>query len=180
MTFRALGAATLLSALGLALAGCAQHPALPPCPPVYMLADARHVTQFLPGKPHDLIDMVAAGEIVGWHGRCGYKPADGKAGGTASVDLEVTFEAKRGPANTDGKAHFTYFVAIPAYYPKPQAKAMFNVTIPFPKGIDTVRQADVPIILTLPVKSEDAIRGVPIYLGFQITPAQLRYNRENN
>jgi hypothetical protein len=179
MTFRALGAAAALLVLGGTVAGCAQKQYGPPCPPVYLLADARHVTEFRPHSPHDLVNMVATGDIVGWKGACGFQPAgDGKSA-ASTVALQVTVKAVRGPANKDRQAHFSYFVAIPAFFPKPQAKAVFDVTVPFPDGIDTVSQTDAPVALTIPVKSVADIAHTPIYLGFQTSPSQLRYNRRN-
>jgi len=164
----------LLASL-LAVAGCTSPKDQPPCPPVYILSETSHVTHFRPGPGHDLTDIDSQAEIIGFHGQCGFK--EHAEGGNVLVNLQVAFDVKRGPANTSHKADLTYFVAIPAFYPQDQAKAVFPVTVEFPEGLNDVRHVDKDIALTIPVKSHDLINKYEVYLGFQTTPDELEHNR---
>ncbi|HLO78930.1 MAG TPA: hypothetical protein VK196_20930 [Magnetospirillum sp.] len=159
--------------LPLALASCSlfgkKEP--PPCPPIYILGDASKLTKFRAGPGRDLTDVEFEAEIQGYTGGCTY---DEKG---AMVDLQVSFALKRGPADTDRKADFTYFVAIPHYYPSPEAKAEFATSVQFPEGTNYVRFTDEEVVMRVPVKDKDIINKYEIYLGFQETREELDRNR---
>jgi hypothetical protein len=145
----------------------------PPCPPIYILSDAGKLTKFRPGPGRDLTDVEYEAEITGFTGGCTY---DDKG---AVVDLQVTFSLKRGPADTDRKAEFSYFVAIPYYYPAPGAKAEFATTVAFPEGANYVKYTDEEVVMRVPVKDKDVISKYEVYLGFQETQEELDRNRAN-
>ena len=180
MTVRSFRPYAAPLALALALAGCTT-PVAPPCPPVYILSDAKDITKYRPGPGHDLTDVLVHAEIVGFHGDCTYKKLekdDKQTGWDVNLTLQVIIEARRGPANATRKADLTYFVAIPHFYPSDQAKAEFPVSIQFPEGTDTVRTTDDPVNLTIPVGTKDLIDKYEVYLGFQTTPEELERNRK--
>lgn len=159
--------------LPLALASCSvfQKKETPPCPPVFILGDASKLTKFRPGPGRDLTDVMYEAEIQGYTGGCTY---DEKG---AMIDLQVSFMVKRGPADTGHKADFSYFVAVPLYYPSPDAKAEFATTVTFPEGQNYVRYTDEEVVMRVPVKDKDVISKYEIYLGFQATPEELDRNR---
>jgi hypothetical protein len=163
-------------ALPLLLAACSGKTEPPPCPPVYILSDAKDVTKYRPGPGQDLTDVLVHAEIVGFHGNCAYEAVD--KGFNVKLDLQVAIEAKRGPANTARKADLVYFVAIPHFYPSEQAKAVFPISIQFPEGTDTVRTVDEPVDLTIPIGAKDVVDKYEVYLGFQTTPDELEHNRK--
>jgi hypothetical protein len=163
-----LGAAVLLS-------GCSvlqKDKSLPPCPPVYILGDAATITKYRPGPGRDLTDVEVQGEIVGWSGNCSY---DAKG---ANITMQVAIEAKRGPANATRKAELSYFVAVPYYFPNPEAKGVFPLAVEFPEGQNTVRVTDDVVTLQIPVKNKEVIDKFEIYLGFQTSPEELEQNRK--
>lgn len=160
--------------LPLALASCSViggKKEQPPCPPVYILGDAGKLTKFRPGPGRDLTDVLYEAEIVGFTGGCQY---DDKG---AVVDLQVSFAVKRGPADVTRKADFSYFVAIPHFYPSPDAKAEFATSVAFPEGNNYVRYTDEEVVMRVPVRDKDVISKYEIYLGFQETPEELDRNR---
>ncbi|MDA8231138.1 MAG: hypothetical protein M0006_07360 [Magnetospirillum sp.] len=160
----------------LTLSACSTNSGPPACPPVYILSDANKLTKFRPGTGRDVTDVDVQAEIVGYHGDCKYE--EKKDGGwTVDVSLQVSMDVKRGPANTSRTADLTYFVAMPAFYPTPQAKAEFPVTISFPEGTNLVHHVDDTVDLTFPIKAKEIIDKYEIYLGFQTTAEELRYNR---
>ena len=166
----------VVAALALPLAACSSKKEPPPCPPIYILADAKDVTKFRPGAGHDLTDVDVQAEIVGFNGTCEYKPRG--EDWDVELELQVAIEAKRGPANTTHKADLSYFVALPVFFPQPQAKAVFPITIDFPEGASAARHVDDVVNLTIPVKAKEQIDHYEVYLGFQTTPEELERNRK--
>ncbi len=162
----------------IALAGCEgfnlldpKKKAPPPCPPIYILSDAAKVTKFRPGQGHDLTDVELEAEIVGFKGECSY----GEKG--ALVEMRVSFDVTRGPASTSREAELSYFIAIPKFYPNPDAKAVFTVPVTFPAGMNQARTTDDDVVMRLPVKNKEIINDYEIYLGFQMSPEELEINR---
>jgi len=170
---RALGPVVSVLAMAVALSGCSaltkSEP--PPCPPVYILSDASHVTKFRPGSGRDLTDVEVEAEIVGFKGECGY---DAKG---ANVDLSVSLEVRRGPAAVSREATLSYFVAIPKFYPAEEAKAVIAVPVVFCEGVESIRIADEGVRMQIPVKNRELIDQYEIYLGFQTTAEELELNR---
>ncbi len=164
-------------AAALALTSCSAKKEPPPCPPIFILGDAKQVTKFLPGKGRDLTDVMGQAEIVGWTGSCSYKPREKEGGFLISMDVQVAFDVKKGPANKGKTLDLSYFVAMPAFFPKPEAKSVLPVTITFPDGINTVHYVDEAVNLTVPVKEKELIDTYEIYLGFQTSADELLYNR---
>src|ERR1700741_3960504 len=77
----------------------------PPCPRAVVGDNAGRLTRFN-GAGKDPANMVFEAEIADLAGSCVYD------GDTIQVDLQVHLVAGRGPANTDDKAKFNYFVAV--------------------------------------------------------------------
>jgi hypothetical protein len=166
----------LVLGTALALSGCAgigakKTPA--PCPPIYILSDAAKLTKYKEGPGRDLTDVEMEAEIVSFKGDCSY---DDKG---AIVTIQVGFDVKRGPAAKTRKNELTYFVAIPKYYPAPEAKAEFSVPVEFPPNLDYARTTDDYVVMRIPVKNKDVVDNYEIYLGFQTTQEQLDANRRN-
>lgn len=160
--------------LPLALASCSvfQPTQSPPCPPVYILGDADKLIKFRPGPGRDLTDVEFEAEITGYKGGCKY---DSKG---AEVDLQVSFTVKRGPGNAGSTADFSYFAAVPYFYPSAEAKGEFPVTVSFPSGTNYVKYTDGEVLMRIPVKDKDVIDKYEVYLGFQTTPEELERNRQ--
>ncbi|MGE5546758.1 MAG: hypothetical protein ACM33T_07670 [Solirubrobacterales bacterium] len=144
----------------------------PPCPPIYVLGDAAKVVKYREGKGRDLTDVEAEAEIIGFSGNCSY---DDKG---ANVEIQVKFGVQRGPALTDRTAKLSYFVAIPYFYPSPDAKGVFPISVTFPEGANYVQHTDEPVTMAIPVKDKDVIDKYEIYLGFQTSAEELERNRK--
>lgn len=177
MTSRSVRLLALALAAPIALSGCdtltqlASKTKPPPCPPIYILSDTAKITKFRPGSGRDLTDVELEAEVVAYKGNCSY---DDKG---ATVEVQVSFDVTRGPASTSRNTELTYFVAIPKFYPAPEAKAEFTFPISFPEGVDQARVNDEDVILHIPVKDREVINNYEIYLGFQATPEELERNR---
>jgi hypothetical protein len=170
---RAVGSVLSVLLVAAALSGCVdpKKDKAPPCPPVYILSDAAHITKFRSGAGRDLTDVEFEGEIVGYKGECSY---DAKG---AIVDLLVSFELKRGPAASGRTVDISYFVAIPKFYPIDEAKAVMAAQAVFPDGTETMRVTDDGVAMRIPVKDKELIDQYEIYLGFQTSSEELEMNR---
>lgn len=142
------------------------------CPKVLILADAERFTQFAAGGGRDITDIVAEGEIAGFGGAC----EKTKTG--VDVTLALGFTLERGAANADGVARFSYFVAVPAFYPEPAAKAVLPVAVAFPDNVAAIRHIDEEVTLSLPLAAGEGGAKYEIFVGFQLDDAQLRFNRQ--
>jgi len=144
-----------------------------PCPPVRLEATTAQLTQFRPGPGRDLTDVVLDADLTGYQGSCQYDDDEG----VVRVDLTLSFAAALGPAAADRRQAFKYYVAIPRYYPDPKGKQVFETAIAFPEGTDRVRYVGEEVRLSLPVGEGGTADDLPIYVGFQLTPEQMEYNR---
>ncbi len=171
MSARAQIAAAAL--LPLALSGCgifsAAKPPLP-CPKVFLTENTSHLTRFRPGKGRDITDIAFQADMPGYTGSCSY---DEKK---LTVDLNVAFDVRRGPADQTRKVAFQYFVAIPKLFPSPTGKRIFDVGFAFQPNQGRTRFND-EIEIDLPLAKQTDGPSYEIYLGFQLTPEELAYNR---
>ena len=94
--------------------------------------------------------------------------------------FKVLFAITRGPAMPGPQGHFTYFVALPAFYPSPAAKQTLAVDFVFPEGnVTTMMVRDEEVVVALPVPTRRAAGDQAVYVGFQLSPEQLEFNRSN-
>ena len=168
--FRA-SAATLAFATALALTACAQEQGPRPCPEVVLLADAARQVKF-DGQGRDLTDVLFEADLEAGRLICTYDDEE------LDVDLQVRIIASRGPANSDRLANINYFVAVARANQTVLARRSFDIAIPFPgnrtrvSGLEEIGQ-----VITL-APGEDG-SDYRIYLGLDLTPEELRFNRVN-
>ena len=144
----------------------------PKCPPIFILKDAGSLTRYKPGTGTDIIDVLFRGKFIDFQGICDYN----KERTEVKIDLNVAFELSRGPANRDRKAAFQYFVAIPRFHPAPQGRNTFSIVAEFTGRASRLRTND-NIQMVIPLDSKVRHDEYAIYLGFQLTPQELKDNR---
>jgi hypothetical protein len=144
-----------------------------PCPPVKLEAATSEMTLFRDGPGRDLTDVVMTAEITGYRGACLYDDDDG----VIEVELQPRFAAALGPAARGRQQTLDYYIAIPRFIPDPAGKQVFTVALPFPDNIDRVRHVGEDVVLSIPLGQGDSALDYPIYVGLQLTPAQIEYNR---
>ncbi|MBT4740743.1 MAG: hypothetical protein HN793_04385 [Rhodospirillaceae bacterium] len=153
------------------LSGCALEP-VPPCPEIRIDSNTASLTMFKPGDGRDLSDIAYQAEIVSFEGTCKFD--DGGVEALMDVDMIVS----GGPAVTPGSVEFYYFVAIPRFFPDPVGKTIFSRKHKIPTGgarQERITESNVRIFL--PLEDRLTAAGYDIYIGFQLTDEQLRYNR---
>ncbi|MDR3435946.1 hypothetical protein [Telmatospirillum sp.] len=167
----------LLSTL-LALSACKsldkEEPPL--CPHVSMLADSAAMTRFAPGGGQEEKDRQFKAELTSFHGVCRYDPEAKKM----LFTLNVGIDAERYPALAGGRADIAYYVAIPAFYPDPQGKALFPVRLDFSQDSKRLHVTDDELEIAIPMSADPKELGkYEVFLGLQLTPAELAYNRQH-
>ena len=93
-------------------------------------------------------------------------------------EMRVSIEAVRGPANPERLAKFAYFVAIATQDQKVLAREEFPLEVPLP-GNQTRVAAVEEISQRIPLKAGEDGNDYVIYVGFALTPEELKYNLEN-
>ncbi|HEX2116887.1 MAG TPA: hypothetical protein VHM01_20990 [Alphaproteobacteria bacterium] len=156
-----IAAAALLSA-------CNRTP--PACPRASIISDGSTVTKFREGTGRDLTDVVMQGEIVDVAVECDYDRRG------VDVALQVAIAATRGPADRSRVAEFDYFVAIADPQRNILAKEVFRVRFQFQQN-----QARTGIVEDIepriPLKSRAEGVEYQIIVGFQLTPEEIEWNR---
>ena len=163
----------LLLAVGLTLGACGiigkgveQYA----CPKVLILGDAGTLVRFKPGPGRDITDILLEARIANFIGGCEYT----KEG--VEVRLRVLIAVERGAASRDSAISFEYFAAIPEFLPRPEGKRILPVRGEFPENLPRLVYQD-EIDMFIPLADNATGPEKEIVLGFQLSPAELEYNR---
>lgn len=179
MRLRIAGA--LVLAAGVAACSSASQTTNIRCPEVAVLADAASITRFAPGAGRDLVDVDHEATIFDITSGCEYEGRPGDADHRLHVALAPSIAVTRGPANRDRQARFSYFVSVVDETGAVRNKQEFPVAVEFVDNRSrvTFRDDDPPIGITLSAAPRDAPQASRIFVGFQLTPDELRFNRRD-
>lgn len=163
--------------LGLLIAGCTSGDKdLAPCPSARVLADPSELTRFGDGSGRDPTDIVFEASFLRVAGECRYD----KDGGEIAVELAVVLDMRKGPANADNKARFGYFIAltqvVPGTEPVVLKREAVPVEIDFAPGRVGLIRTD-KLELVIPRADAQDVRNYRLFLGFELTPDELAFNR---
>jgi hypothetical protein len=158
-----------------ALSGCAvvDPYALVSCPTIGVLADASEITRFRHGGARDASDVAWHGEIATVDFTC-IQP-EGKGVVIADAIIVATFT--RGPAATGDRQFFTLFSTLTEREDKVIDKAVFSLDVKFRDGEKTVTKTKRINSIRIPTEGEVAPELYNVYFGFQLSPAEVAYNR---
>jgi hypothetical protein len=168
---RALRPLQIAGAFGLALGVCACGSSSrdPPCPKIFLAQETSTLTKFRAGG-RDITDVQFEAELLGYSGGCKYDKAK------LTIELNVDMAVTRGPVG-GREARFEYFVAVPKLYPNPAGKQDFDVAFVFPQNARRGQFRD-EIVLEFALADRNQGPSNEIYIGFQLTEAELDYNRK--
>jgi hypothetical protein len=107
-------------------------------------------------------------ELVGYKGQCVFKDD------RVELTMDIDFAFETGPAAA-GAAKVPYFVAIPQFYPRPEGKRVLEFSASGGKGAQRIRETNITTVI--PLKKDEPAASYDVYIGLQLTPAQLEYNR---
>ena len=142
----------------------------PPCPRAVVGENAGRLTRFN-GAGKDPANMVFEAEVADLAGSCIYD------GDTIEVDMQIQLVAGRGPAATDDKAKFNYFVAVARTDKTILSRAAFDTVIELP-GNQTRNETVEEIEQTIPLANGETGANLVIVVGIEMTPDELEFNRQ--
>ncbi len=139
-----------------------------PCPPTGMLQGAGNVTYLQEQKP------LVYGKVGVMTGTC----MPGKTGGM-DFDLGVDFVAARAAGVTDISTQaMPYFIAVLSPSEEVLQRTAFSTSVEFDATGKGVSHEDHR--LRLPVSDPAEARKYKVVVGFDLTPEQIKYNREKH
>ncbi len=165
--------AMVAASLSLVVAGCQatsdeRNPG--PCPAAGVLYEADRVVTF--DGPATLENVAYSGEITGVSTTCRYfddRPI--------VQNLRIEFAFGRG-ANAQGDTHaYRYFVAVTRDGVAMLEKRVFEVDIDFDDKRTVTRKEEIEQIVIPRANPTTSGGNFEIVVGFQLTPAQLAFNR---
>lgn len=160
------------------LAACTVEnaPVVPPaCPTIVIVNDTAELTAFRPGPGRDLTDVVLDARLDRFDGTCETDLEDDRSG-QVDVDLQLFFEATRGPADQSREGRFDYFVAIAERGGAILAKKVFETEFEFEGNRNRIGIVE-ELTQEIPLRPGKLGDDFDIFVGFQLTPEQLEYNR---
>jgi hypothetical protein len=158
-TLAALGACTVTTEL--------------PCPASQILRNAAQLTRFYPGRPETPENVRYVALVDQAKLNCTY---DSDSYQRIDVALGVKFDAHRAPGLPADVADLRYFVAIVNLEGQVLAKKDFPIRLAFPAGATVATQVD-QVLQTIPVKYPQNGGSIQVWVGYQISDAELQYNR---
>ncbi|PWC62534.1 hypothetical protein TSH7_04275 [Azospirillum sp. TSH7] len=139
------------------------------CPKVNIVRDLQEVTVFRPGGK-DLTDLESRAALVDFTGSCDY------TSNGVTVNVNVYLVAERGPALPGNTAKYQYFVALAQPDDTLVSKAFFDTDVTFVPGQPRAGTRE-ELTPKIPLPKDANAKDWKIYLGFQLTPEQLNFNR---
>lgn len=140
------------------------------CPPTAILDEPGQLFRFQTAASSGPGDMLFQTKMKKISGICDF---DEKS---IDMELSIVMEALRGPANKAGRAQFVYFVAILDRDRKILNRVEFPMLAIFERQ-DTRVDFVEDVTVTIPRKKGDAPNDYLVYLGYEMTPEELAYNR---
>ncbi|MDY0243000.1 MAG: hypothetical protein VB101_01885 [Rhodospirillaceae bacterium] len=161
----------------LLLAGCStfEKRTPPPCPRISILADAANMTRFKAGTGRDITDVELLAGIASYKGSCTYN-IDTRI---MTVVFQLGIDAERGPAMSGRTTSLSYFVAMPAFYPKEDAKQVMSVSMTFPENSNRIKVVDEEVSVDFAISDFKELPRYEVFLGLQLDPEQLEFNRDS-
>ena len=147
------------------------------CPKVQIVDDLSSLSDFIdPNKPNKK-NLISRIDIDSAESTCKL------ASKSVIVDLKLVFNGKLGPkgrSNANEKPFFSYpfFVAVTAPNGEILAKEVFAASMTYNASEDSHSYFE-KMRQIIPIKSKSSANRYSVLIGFQITPDQLSYNREN-
>ncbi len=141
------------------------------CPTAAILDGPGELVRFATGPSNGPADVAFRAKMKSVSGLC---EMDEKS---ITMELNVPMEALRGPANAKGEAQFVYFVAILDKDKKVLTRTKFPMVAKFQRQ-ETKLEFSEAVTVTIPKKKESMPQDYMVYLGYEMTPEELAYNRE--
>ncbi len=150
------------------------RPNVGPCPLIGVLYDNARLVQFAQPGVERYANVAFTGEMQGIRGLCRYVGED-----PIAMSIEVDMAFGRGPAATEERRQYRYWVAVARRGRAPIAREFFDVDVRFPRGEAVVtRTEEIRSILIPRANAEISGENFEILVGFELTPEQIQFNRD--
>lgn len=148
-----------------------------PCPQVEIVNDLSSFSDFANEDKPQTNNLVSRVDLHSAESTCKL------SSNTATVDLKLIFKGTLGPKakrKASDKPFFSYpfFVAVTTPSGKIMAKEIFAASMTY-NGNEKTHTYYENLRQIIPVLNKDVARQYKILVGFQLSPAQLDYNREH-
>ena len=148
------------------------------CPNINIIDELGTVHKFTDMNPPAEDKRIGSARLISLKHECRITDQD-----KGQVDLHMTFESSTGPALGDKQrekqeAHYPYFVAVTDQKGKILAKDIFKLAITPSSNTDVVTARET-IRQIIPVDTPEELADYNIAIGFQMSDAQLKYNRKH-
>ena len=156
------------------LSGCASASSGPTtlvCPGAAVLATAAHLARFRAGAAEDVRDLALTARLHPPTGSC--TPA---GHGLMRVKASISLTAALGPAAASRRATIAYFIAVTRGNAI-LSKSVVALPLTFPPGVDRLAVTGRPLVFEVPLPASGSAAAYQVLAGFQLTPAELAYNR---
>ena len=141
------------------------------CPSTAILDDAGELVRFASAPPKGPGDIAFQTRMKRLTLLC---EVDDKS---VEMDLFAAMEVVRGPANPKGEAKFVYFIAILDKDKNILNRIKFPMIAQFQRR-ETKLEFTEDMVVTIPKKETALPKDFYVYLGFEMTPEELAYNRK--
>jgi hypothetical protein len=142
------------------------------CPVPAILADTQSVTFFRPGTAPDLANELYTVSLTNVEGDCTYSTKTN----LVHASLDLTFRATRVPTKEAATYTVPYFVVVHEN-DKIFTKHLYRLRFTFASGATSVTIKQSPDELILHVSNGKLPWNYQEMAGFQMTPAQIEYNK---
>lgn len=145
-----------------------------PCPLMGVLYDNARLVQFRDPGVERYANVAFTGEMQGIRGLCRYVDED-----PIRMSIEVEMAFGRGPAATEERRTYRYWVAVARRGRAPIAKEFFDVDVRFARGENIVTRTEEIRTIEIPrANGEISGENFEILVGFDLTPEQVQFNRD--
>lgn len=145
------------------------------CPRVEAVGELKTLTEFSDVNDYSDYNLISRVDIGDIQNACSY---DEKS---VTIDLKMAFNGQLGPKghNTGERPFFSYpfFVAVTSAGGDILAKEIFAASLTYDSGQDRQTYYE-KMRQIIPIENRDRGSRYKILVGFQLTPDQLAYNRE--
>lgn len=145
------------------------------CPQVKGLADLASITQFADSSVTTPETMISDTKLEKVNSKCTV------AGNSVAIELELNFSGTLGPVGVkdlDGQANYTYpyFLSVISPDGKILSKDVFALSMVYENGQITYHKQD-KLRQVIPLMTGQNASQFQIMIGFQLSEAELAYNR---
>ncbi|MHC8510344.1 MAG: hypothetical protein ACYYKD_13330 [Rhodospirillales bacterium] len=151
---------------------------IPSCPKVRLLTHHDTLTLFTAGPGRDLTDVRFEVDLNGYKLACGHDIDDETLAGELAVELNAVLIVDRGPADKSRKIAVPYVVTLrDADDGTLLQKNRFFAAIEFEGNQRRKRMLDETVEMTIPLFPGRTGRDFVIYIGLQLKPEHVEFNR---